>query len=214
MNKPVSHFSFPQRLAAGQGLVEYAILIAIVGLLTLAGLSLLGGSVQGGFIKVCAALGNDDCQAVEGEVAVAVSTPTPILQVSVTPSLIPTATPTLSEPDPTRAPALTMVAVVPTSTVAAELKTMRIKVVLNGKDDEKKRKGILVVIYNSAGEYVTEGKTDEKGKVSFSVASGDYIVATFYDKVWQKDGPFSVTNSREYVIHRNDRDGDDDDDDD
>jgi len=207
MKKFIFQFQFTRGRAAGQGLVEYAILIAIVSTITIFGLTLLGGSVQGGFIRVCATLGNDHCQDVQDEVII-VKTPTPIPQVSVTPSLIPTATPTLAEPDPTRQPPiLTMVVVLPTSTIAAETNTMRIKVVLNGKDDEKKKQqGILVVIYNTSNEYITEGVTDSKGNVSFSVKSGEYIVATFYDKVWQKDGPFKVTNSREYIIHRKNKD--------
>ncbi len=206
MNK--SHFHFPSRIfyprrlvaGQGQGLVEYVILIAIIGTLTIFGLILIGGSLQGGFMKVCASLGNDGCQAVQTETAIAGAV-TPTLQVSMTPSLIPTATPTLSEPDPTRQPVLTVIATQPAPT--QQLKTLKIKVVLNEEGGgEKSPQGIRVVVYNPAREYVTEGVTNNKGKVSFSVVSGNYIVATFYNNVWQNDGPFSTTNSRENVIHR------------
>lgn len=199
----ISHFdySLSHRLPRGQGLAEYAILIAIIGVLAIFGLVLVGGSVQGGFIKVCAALGNDGCQAVESEKTVVAGTVTPTLQISTTPSLIPTATLALLEPDPPRQPIATAVFASPTP--AAQLIKMKIKVVLKDKNDEKKSAaGIRVVIYNAAGEYVTSGVTDEKGNVTLSVVSGKYTVATFYKNVWKKDGPFKVTNPREYVIHR------------
>ncbi len=215
MNK--SNFKFPRFhcLPAGQGLAEYAILIAIIAVLTIFGLTLVGGSVQGGLIKVCAGLGNDDCQAAQQVTAVA-GTVTPTAQVSATPSVAPTATLALSEPDPTRESVPPVVVGVPpvvkSPTPAVPMITMRIKVVINGKDDDKKSvAGIRVVIYTADGKYVTEGMTDEKGNVSLSVAKGNYIVATYYKKVWQKDGPFNVTKSKENVIHRSER-GDDDDD--
>ncbi|MEK6753079.1 MAG: hypothetical protein AABZ00_12545 [Chloroflexota bacterium] len=197
-----SHFDSSHRLPKekGQGLAEYAILIAIIGVLTIFGLVLVGGSVQGGFIKVCAALGNEGCQAIETETVVS-GTATPTLQVSMTPSMIPTATATLSEPEPTRPPSIPRLT--PEPTPARELITMRIKVVINEKGSGKKSaEGIRVVIYNAAGEYVAEGVTDEKGNLSLTVASGSYSIATFYNNVWKKEGPINVTNSRENVIHR------------
>ncbi len=202
MNKSPFKISSPHRLSAarGQGLAEYAILIAIIGIITIFGLILVGGSVQGGFIKVCAALGNDGCEVVASETVV-VGTVTPTLQVSATPSLIPTATLVYVDPDPTRQPVSTIVAVEPTPTTG-QLITMRIKVVINGKGGGKSAEGIRVVIYNAAGEYVGEGVTDDKGNVSFSVPPGSYTIATLYNNVWQNDGPVAVTNSRENVVHR------------
>lgn len=203
MNKPQFDVSDSRRRPAdrGQGLVEYAILIAIIGVVSIFGLILLGGSVQGGFIKVCAALGNEGCQVVERE-SVVVGTATPTLQVTPTPSAIPTATLAYLEPDPTRAPVLTVLAP-PAPAPVSQLITMRIKVVLSDKGGGKKSPaGIRVVIYDASGKYVTDGVTDDKGNVSLSVVSGNYFVSTFYNNVWQKDGPITVTNSKENVIHR------------
>ncbi|MDO9300121.1 MAG: hypothetical protein Q7T89_02010 [Anaerolineales bacterium] len=196
MDKPHFHFFFPRNLtdSRGQGLVEYVILITIIGIFLIVGLTILGGSIEGGFIKVCAELGNDDCQAIQSETPVA-GTVTPTLQVSMTPSLVPTATPTLSEPDPTRQPVLTVAPIEPVPTI--ELKKLRIKVISNGKGG-----GIQVVVYNTVGVYVTEGLTDDKGNISFLVSDGNYMVSTFYNNTWQKDGPFSTSNSKEKVIHR------------
>lgn len=182
----------------GQGLVEYAILIALIGLLAIFGLTLFGGSVQGGLIKVCAALGNADCQTVKNEVVASATVP-PTLEVSPTPSLAPIATATLQEPNPPRPPILTVPTIV--STPTGELVTLRIKVVLQG-GGKKSPGGIRVVVHNASGQYVAEGVTNDKGKVSFSVVSGSYTVATFYENVWQEDGPFSVKNSKENVIRR------------
>ncbi|MBI5945912.1 MAG: hypothetical protein HY864_16245 [Chloroflexi bacterium] len=94
-------------------------------------------------------------------------------------------------------------------TVTIKLKEMRVKVVLNesGKEGDKgSTAGIWVVIYTAAGGYVTEGTTNSKGEATFSVANGDYIIATYYEQEWQRDGPFKVSNSREYVIHRKNKD--------
>ncbi len=202
MKKINFHSPSSHPLPAGQGLAEYAILIAIIGVLAIFGLILVGGSVQGGFIKVCAALGNDGCQAVQSATVVA-GTVTPTLQATVTPPIIPTATSALSEPDPTRESVPPVVVNVdPTQTPAQQLITMGIKVVINGKENDKKSAaGIRVVIYTANGKYVAEGVTDEKGRVSFSVVSGNYVVSTYYQKAWQKDGPFNVSNSKENVIH-------------
>lgn len=196
MDKPHFHFFSARNLtdSRGQGLVEYVILITIIGIFLIVGLTILGGSIEGGFIKVCAKLGNDDCQAVQSETPTA-GTVIPTLQVSMTPSLIPTATPTLSEPDPTRQPILTVLPIEPAPTI--ELKKLRIKVLSNGKGG-----GIQVVVYNTAGVYVTEGLTDDKGNISFLVSDGNYMISTFYNNTWQKDGPFSTSNSKENVIHR------------
>ena len=90
-------------------------------------------------------------------------------------------------------------------TVTVKLKELRVKVVLNDSNNDEGNGpavGIWVVIYNKSGGYVTEGTTNDKGTVSFSVVNGDYIIATYYNREWQRDGPFSVTNSKEYVIHR------------
>ena len=204
MRKPPSHFSLPRCLTAGQsqgqGLVEYVILISVIGLSTVIGLTLFGGSVQGGFIKACAKMGNNECQAAQIETPIAAGTMTPTLAVSVTPSLVPTATSTLSEPEPTRQPIVPILTVVPAPTI--ELLTMRIKVVLNNSGGKNNPGGIQVVIHDTAGVYVAEGVTDAKGDISFSVQRGSYLVDTLYANVWQTDGPISVSNSKENVIHR------------
>jgi hypothetical protein len=74
---------------------------------------------------------------------------------------------------------------------------LRIKVVAGGGDSA----GITVVVYDSAGKYVTEGVTDNKGNVTLSVPSGSYSVSTLHEGTWQEDGPFSP-GAKENVIHR------------
>jgi Flp pilus assembly pilin Flp len=180
---------------AGQGLVEYAILIALVALLAIFGLSIFGGSVKGGLIKVCAALGNEDCQSADTQVP-PTPTATPAQTVVATATSIPVATPIVSEPEPTRGPVLVVSTTQPTPT--AEMKTLRIKVVVSGGKSEA---GITVVVYDSAGKYVTEGVTDGKGNVNLSVPAGSYSVSTLVNGTWQKDGPFSP-GAKENVIHR------------
>jgi Flp pilus assembly pilin Flp len=180
---------------AGQGLVEYAILIVLVAMLAIFGLTMFGGSVKGGLIKVCAALGNEDCQSAGVQVS-PTPTATPAETVESTPTSIPPATPIVSEIEPTRGP----ISVVPTTqpTATAELKTLRIKVVTG---DGKPEGGIMVVVYDSAGRYVTEGVTDDKGNINLSVPDGSYSVSTLVDGTWQKDGPFSP-GTKQNVIHR------------
>ncbi len=193
MNK--SNYFFNKFYGAGQGLVEYAILIALVAMLAIFGLSIFGGSVKGGLIKVCAALGNEDCQSA-GTQVVPTPTATPAQTAEATATSIPIATPIVLEPEPTRGPVLVVLTTQPTPT--AEMKTLRIKVVVAGKG---KAGGIKVVVYDSAGKYVTEGVTDDKGNVNLSVPSGSYSVSTLYESTWQKDGPFSP-GAKENVIHR------------
>jgi Flp pilus assembly pilin Flp len=190
-----SRDNFNKFYGAGQGLVEYAILIALVAMLAIFGLSMFGGSVKGGLIKVCAALGNEDCQSAGAQVS-PTPTATPAQTVEATPTSIPPATPIVLETEPTRGP----VSIVPTTqpTATAELKTLRIKVVTGGGKSEG---GITVVVYDSAGKYVTEGVTDDKGNVNLSVPDGSYSISTLVDGAWQKDGPFSP-GSKENVIHR------------
>ena len=178
-----------------QGLVEYAILIALISLIVIAGLALFGGSIKGGLIKVCAAMGIDNCQTANADPIVVDSTPTLSIPMTSTSVPIPTATPKLSEPDPTRGPAVIFTV---TPTTAAALKPLRIKVVAGGKGSAE---GIQVAAYDSAGRYVTDGITDNKGNLTLSVPDGSYTVSTFYDGVWQKAGPFSP-GSKENVIHR------------
>jgi Flp pilus assembly pilin Flp len=192
MNKSNDYFN--KFYGSGQGLVEYAILITLVALLAIFGLSIFGGSVKGGLIKVCAALGNEDCKAAGTEV-VTTPTATAAQTAAVTSTSIPAATAKVSDPEPTRGPVLVVLTTQPTPT--AEMKTLRIKVVAGGG----KSAGITVVVYDSAGRYVTEGVTDDKGNVNLSVPSGSYSVSTLYDGVWQKDGPFSP-GAKENVIHR------------
>jgi Flp pilus assembly pilin Flp len=196
MNESNSHFVFNKLHARGQGLVEYAILITLVGLIAIAGLALFGGSIKGGLIKVCAALGNDNCQAAEDPPATVIeTTPTASISTTSTAPPVPTATLKLSEPEPTRGPVLVFTS---TPTAPVEMDTLRIKVVISGKDNTD---GIQVVIYGPAGEYVTEGVTDDKGNLTLSVPEGDYTVSTFYDGAWQTAGPFS-SGSKQNVIHR------------
>jgi Flp pilus assembly pilin Flp len=192
MNKSNDYFN--KVYGAGQGLVEYAILIALLAMLAIFGLSIFGGSVKGGLIKVCAALGNEDCQLAGPEVT-PTPTATPAQTAAATATSIPIATPIVSEPEPTRGPILVVLTTQPTTTT--ELKTLRIKVVAGGG----KSAGITVVIYDSAGKYVTEGVTDDKGNVNLSVPSGSYSVSTLYEGTWQEDGPFSP-GAKENVIHR------------
>ncbi len=194
MNKSNDYFN--KFYGAGQGLVEYAILMALVALLAIFGLSMLGGSVKGGLIKVCAALGNGDCQTADQAAVVVETTPTASISVTSTALPIPTATPKLSEPEPTRGPVLVVLTTQPTAT--SEMKTLRIKVVVAGKG---KAGGIQVAVYGPAGEYVAEGVTDDKGNVTLSVPGGSYSVSTLYAGAWQKDGPFSP-GAKENVIHR------------
>jgi len=193
MNKSKDYFN--KFYGAGQGLVEYAILIALVAMLAIFGLSIFGGSVKGGLIKVCAALGNEDCQLAGTEVT-PTPTATPAETAAVTATSILIATPLVSEPEPTRGPVLVVLTTQPTPT--AEMKTLRIKVVTGGGKSET---GITVVVYDSQGVYVTEGVTDNKGNVNLSVPSGSYSVSTLVDGTWQKDGPFSP-GAKENVIHR------------
>lgn len=187
--------TFKSSYARAQGVVEYAILIALVGLIVIAGLAIFGGSIKGGLIKVCAALGNDNCQAAEGTPAVMDATPTASVSTTPTALPVPTATQKLSEPEPTRGPILVFTS---TPTAPVEMKTLRIKLIVSGKG---KAGGIQVAAYGPAGEYVTEGVTDDKGNLTLSVPDGSYTVATLYDGVWQKAGPFSP-GSKENVIHR------------
>jgi Flp pilus assembly pilin Flp len=93
MNKSTSRFVSKE--LHGQGLVEYAILIALVALLAIFGLSIFGGSVKGGLIKVCAALGNGDCQTADQVAEVIDATPTASVSITSTALPIPTATPKL-----------------------------------------------------------------------------------------------------------------------
>lgn len=188
MNKPAGKF-----YNRGQGLVEYVILIVLVGLIAIAGLALFGGSIKGGMIKVCAALGNDNCQA--SETVLIDTTPTTSVSSTATALPAPTPTPKLSEPEAPRGPVVIFTS---TPTPVVELKTIRIKVVVSGKG---KAGGIQVVLYGPSGQYVTEGVTDDKGNLTLSVPNGSYTVSTFYDGIWQKDGPFSP-GSKEHVIHR------------
>ena len=179
----------------GQGLVEYAILIALIGLIVIAGLAIFGGSIKGGLIKICAALGNDNCQAAEEASPVMETTPTASVSTTSTAPPVPTATAKLSEPEPTRGPVLVATR---TPTTAVEMETLRIKVVVSGKD---KAGGIQVVVYGPAGEYVAEGITDDKGNLTLSVPDGNYTISTLYEGVWKKEGPFS-SGPKENVIHR------------
>lgn len=180
----------------GQGLAEYAILLAVIGVLAIAALMLTGGSVEGGLLKTCADLGNEDCQAAETG-TVPMGTVTPTLLASATPSLVPTATMVPVDPDPTRPPVATIVVGEPT--LAGPLVTMRVKVVVGGQGSAT---GIRVVVYNAGGAFVAQSMTDNKGSASFSVPMGSYTVATLYNDVWQTDGPFSVKNSKVNVINR------------
>jgi Flp pilus assembly pilin Flp len=195
MNESNSHFISNKLHARGQGLVEYAILITLVGLIAIAGLAIFGGSIKGGLIKVCAALGNDHCQTAEETPTVIETTPTASVSITSTALPLPTATSELSEPEPTRGTVLVFTS---TPTPPAQMEPLRIKVIVSGKD---KAGGIQVVIYGPAGEYVTEGVTDDKGNLTLSVPEGDYTVSTFYDGTWQTDGPFS-SGSKQNVIHR------------
>lgn len=191
------------RAARGQGLVEYAVLLGILALATISALTLTGGSVERGFVKICAELGNDDCQTAEENEPVAPVTATPTA-IFTAPPPTPTSTLALADPDPTRPPVVEVIVVDPTvtpTTPAEELVTMRIKVVITGNGGkDSSSSGIRVVLYDASGEYVTQGVTDEKGKVSFSVPKGSYSVATFYNDEWETHGPFDVKNSRENVI--------------
>jgi Flp pilus assembly pilin Flp len=199
-NSLINFFSRRRLYAArGQGLVEYAVLLGILALVTISALTLTGGSVEKGFVKICAELGNDDCQAAEDEpVVLTTATPTAIFTA---PPPTPTATLALADPDPTRPPVVTVVVVEPTATPTTapeELVTMRIKVVVTGKDTSSA--GIRVVLYDASGSYVAQGVTDDKGNLSFSVPKGTYTVATFYNDEWETHGPFNVKNSKENVI--------------
>jgi len=191
--------------AQGQGLVEYVILIAAIGILTILGLTLFGGSVKGGLLKICAAMGNPSCLAAESATEVTNTvdvTPTMQEAETATPVVNFTATPQLSEPDPTRE-SVPPGGGDPSPTPAQSVVTMRVKVVLNGKDsDNRSLAGVRVVIYDSEGRFVAHGVTDEKGNVSFSVPIGSYTISTYYGGTWQKDGPVNVTNSKENVVHR------------
>lgn len=195
MNKSNSHFVSNKLQGSGQGLVEYAILIALIGLIVIAGLAFFGGSIKGGLIKVCAALGNDNCQAAEETPAVIETTPIASVPTTSTALPVPTTTSVLSEPEPTRGPVLVVTS---TSTPPVEMKTLRIKLVVSGKG---KAGGIQVVVYGPAGEYVAEGTTDDKGNLTLSVPDGSYTVSTLYDGLWKKDGPLSP-GPKENVIHR------------
>lgn len=195
MNKSNSHFVSNKLQVRGQGLVEYAILIALVGLIVIAGLAFFGGSIKGGLIKVCAALGNDNCQAAEDTPTFIEATPTASVSNTSTALPVPTATSKLSEPEPTRGPVLVITS---TPTPPVEMKTLRIKLVVSGKG---KAGGIQVVLYDSEEKYVTEGITDGKGNLTLLVPGGSYTVSTFYDGVWQKGGTLSP-GPKENVIHR------------
>ncbi len=200
MGNSLIHFFSRHRsyAARGQGLVEYALLLGIIALATISALTLTGGSVERGFVKVCAEMGNKDCEEAQEEpVVAATSTPTAIFT---SPPPTPTATLVLTDPDPTRPPDVEIIIVEPTVTLTIpieELVTMRIKVSVSGKDSSS---GIRVVLYDASGEYVTQGVTDEKGNLSFSVPMGTYIATTFFNDEWQKHGPFDVKNSKENVI--------------
>ncbi|MEW6086118.1 MAG: hypothetical protein AB1607_16110 [Chloroflexota bacterium] len=202
-NSLINFFSRHRMHAArGQGLVEYAVLLGILALATISALTLTGGSVERGFVKICAELGNDDCQSAEEEpVVLTTATPTAIFTA---PPPTPTATLALADPDPTRPPVVEVIVVEPTTTPTTapeELVTMRIKVVVTGKGGkDSSASGIRVVLYDASGAYVTQGVTDDKGKLSFSVPKGTYTVATFYNDQWEQHGPFDVKNSKENVI--------------
>lgn len=189
--------------ARGQGLVEYAVLLGILALATISALTLTGGSVEKGFVKICAELGSEDCQAAEEEEPATPATATPTAIFTASPPA-PTATLALADPDPTRPPVEEVVVVEPTATPTTapeELVTMRVKVVISGKGGKgSSSAGIRVVLYDASGEYVTQGMTDDKGKLSFSVPKGTYTVSTFYNDEWERHGPFEVKNSKENVI--------------
>lgn len=203
-NSLINFFSRHRMHAArGQGLVEYAVLLGILALATISALSLTGGSVERGFVKICAELGSEDCQAAEEDESVAPATATPTA-IFTAPPPTPTATLALADPDPTRPPVVEVVVVEPTATPTTapeESVTMRIKVVVTSKGGkDSSSAGIRVVLYDASGEYVTQGVTDDKGKLSFSVPKGTYTASTFYNDEWQKHGPFEVKNSKENVI--------------
>jgi Flp pilus assembly pilin Flp len=202
---------------SGQALVEYVFLVAMIGVLVIFSLIMVGGSVEGGFLKICAGLGNETCRAAEIQI-------TPVVTSTVVPSItpgpsqvaqVPTATPIPVDPDPTRAPASTLSS--PNGGAGEKEKEkenededededdieMRIKVVINKKSGENNnRGGIRVVLYDVNGNFIMDGFTDDKGNILFSVASGDYYIATLYNNIWEKVGPISVKNSKENVIHR------------
>jgi hypothetical protein len=140
-------------------------------------------------------MGNDDCQVAEGESVPLEVTPTSSTPMTASAVPVPTATPKLSEPDPTRDPLIVATSM---PTEVTEMKTLRIKVIVSGKESAE---GIQVAVYDLKGNYVTDGRTDDKGNADLSMADGSYNVATLYEGVWQKDGPFS-TGSKENVIHR------------
>jgi Flp pilus assembly pilin Flp len=206
MNKTrFDFFSYQSRKdARGQGLVEYAVLLAFVAIVAIAGLELAGGSVKQGFINVCAELGNDECEAAKTTPKPAVvtsTTPTPASSPTATATA--TVTPALDNPEPTRPPVI-VASPTATATKAENTVTMRIKVVINEKKGGKKEEtkdGVRVALYNEAGRFVAQGRTDDKGNVSFIVPTGTYTVVTYHEGEWEKHGPFTVKNSNVNVIH-------------
>jgi Flp pilus assembly pilin Flp len=206
MHKP-GRVRFPPRQdARGQGLVEYAILLAFIAVIAIAGLELAGGSVKQGFINVCAELGNAECEAAKSQPATAVAQTAIAASTAVgSPTPPPTVTPTavLVNPEPTRPPVVVAFEPTVTPTQVVEKVTMRIKVVINKKGGKKQdtKDGVRVVVYNEQGMFVAQGRTDDKGDVSFSVPAGTYTVATYYEDVWVRHGPFAVKNSSMNVLH-------------
>ncbi len=196
----------PQQDARGQGLVEYAILLGFIAVIAIAGLELAGGSVKQGFINVCAELGNSDCEAAKSQPATvaaqaAVATSTAVGSPTPPPTVTPTAV--LVNPEPTRPPVVVVFQPTATPTQVVEKVTMRIKVVINKKGDKKQetKDDVRVVVYDEQGRFVAQGRTDDKGDVSFSVTAGTYTVATYYEDVWVRHGPIAVKNSSVNVLH-------------
>jgi Flp pilus assembly pilin Flp len=206
MHKP-GRVRFPPRQdARGQGLVEYAILLAFIAVIAIAGLELAGGSVKQGFINVCAELGNAECEAAKSQPATAAAQAAAATSTAVgSPTPPPTVTPTavLVNPEPTRPPVVVVFEPTVTPTQVAEMITMRIKVVINKKGGKKQEDkiGVRVVVYDEQGRFVAQGRTNNNGKVSFSVPAGTYYVSTYYEDNWEKHGPITVKDSSMNVLH-------------
>ena len=185
-HSPFSHLH-PRNRERGQGIVEVAILIALVSAVTVGVLATVSRPVQNALIDACAGLQYDPCIAaqgndndsgdlgVDGGYAQGTLAVTP--EVSLTPSLTSTATPTLAEPDPTRQPFAT-----PTSP-AFGLKGLTVFV--QDEATNGPAVNIQVLVRTTSGSWAGDRRTDVEGKINFDLRDGNYVVYLYTGQWWE-----------------------------
>ncbi|MBI5651382.1 MAG: carboxypeptidase regulatory-like domain-containing protein [Chloroflexi bacterium] len=164
---------FSRRNQQGQGLIELVLLIAIVATITAGILTVTGSATEEAFVKVCAGLGNENCQATDQQV---IATGTPPL------TAVPT--PTLVEADPTRKPFATAT---PTPTAVPTINQSPSLTVITVDDvSGAPVRGVWVQLLTASGKYVADRTTGADGSVLFALSQpGNYRVLAYSGQWWE-----------------------------